>query len=83
MWQTLLSVPSNEVLLVLDSLAEGFSEGKLDEILQLGVDMTADGIGKDRLHAGHEDLQPFDHGDDLNQSKFLLFRVVVSRCLWQ
>jgi hypothetical protein len=37
-----------------------------------------DGVGEDGLHSGHEDLQPLDHGDDLDQGKLLFAGVVVA-----
>ncbi len=49
--------PANEILLVLDGLAQRLSQLQLDKILQLLVDVPANGVREHRLHAGHQHLQ--------------------------
>ena len=44
-----------------------------------GVGGVPDRIGEDGLHPGHEDLEPLDHGDHLDERELLLAGVVVAR----
>ncbi len=44
-----------------------------------GVGGVPDRIGEDGLHPGHEDLEPLDHRDHLDERELLLAGVVVAR----
>ena len=57
--------PPHVILLLFDRLPERVSKPELHEVLQLAVDVASDGFVEHALHAPHQHLQTFDHGDHL------------------
>lgn len=57
--------PLDDVLLLLDGLAERVTQRHLREVLQGRVDGVADGVVEHALHAAHQHLQPLYHGHHL------------------
>ena len=74
-------VRSDDLALVTDGLAERVAHDDLDEVLQLRVDVAADGLHELALHAQHQQLQALDHRDHLRDAELLGAAVVVARRL--
>lgn len=58
--------PLDDILLLLNSLAQRVTQCDLGEVLQGGVDGVADGVVKHTFHTTHQHLQPLYHGNDLD-----------------
>lgn len=71
----------DDITAFLDGFAKGIAQNELYEVLEFCVDVSTDCVHKYSLHAGHQELQPLDHSDHLDDGKLLIACVVVSNRL--
>lgn len=69
MSESCFCLPLDDVLLLLDGLAQRVAQRDLGEVLQRRVDGVTDGVVEHALHAAHQHLQPLYHGHHLQGNK--------------